>query len=311
MKPLLPVVAHVVVLAVGVEDKVPFSVPVGDSYAPGVPRTHPLKAVRRYATALLLIYWLATPAGATTFVVRVTPGHAVLGTDSKAGVIKRGKQIGFVTLCKITQINDVFFTAAGVFKDDREKVDLSEIAAEASEAGGSVAEKAIRFGRLATARLARSIAREWLEAPDRFREMQRAGAVNAVFVGSDNGQTTAVLVKLMPYFDRIGFVRLTPSYARVLEGNFRYGTDRANGEADAPGFWDEGSVAGVRKYLEIAIDSNPTVTGRPIHLLYITKTYARWVDGKPEECPEIKPYANPQTARPPPLTKPICSRRPR
>ena len=142
----------------------------------------------------------------TTIVAIRTPKEVWIGADSKAAAI-RNKSIT-KSVCKIRQVDSLFFAFAGLPKYKKSGYDLVAVVNEACRNGGTISNKVKTFDTLIAAPLSRALKRIKRYQPAYFhQEIEGKAVIQVLFAGIENGAP----VFFMRYIEFISRDNASPS----------------------------------------------------------------------------------------------------
>lgn len=225
----------------------------------------------------------------------MTTDEVWIGADSKVASIN-DKSLA-QSVCKIMQVDDLFFAFAGLPKYNRGGYDLVAIVKKAVKSGRSLSDKVRAFDDLVVKPLERSLS--WIKShqPDYYKqEIAGKNAVQIVFAGIEKGRPLL----------QLRYITVTDHGGRkpsVTVNKVRCpGSDCPRGEfitflghnaaikryiSKVPSFWQKGYAEGIRLLIDLEIKEAPEVVGPPIDILRIGRRGAEWIQKK-AVCKEIE-----------------------
>lgn len=229
----------------------------------------------------------------TVIVAVRTPGEIIVGADSKASYA--GTEYT-ESHCKINQVGNLFFAAAKLVGDNKDRFSVKRIASEAINKGGTISDIVTNFERLVALPLYDLSASIKNNNPDLYEGISSGGSIlDILFFGIENNNPTMFYRTFNPLFppfepsfsgmrgqvindDRPAYICLGhtwPLAPHITEG---------------PEYWKKmGLVSGVRNLIQIAIKDDPSMVGGPITILRIDRKGGKWIEKSPQ-CPPIKKY---------------------
>ena len=243
---------------------------------------------------ILLFLIICAPAigRATTIVAVRTPTEIYVGVDSKVTIVTPEGAVSYEDRCKLVQLGNIFYTAAGPYRGRELSIKSSLI--ESRAGGGTLYQVANRFARRYARSIAKTLVRMWYTSPAQYLNLVTQ-PINVYFFGFD-GDTPVLIQKrfVLHEFQRGDSVRI-----QILDYDCQTGCDEVTvvgiGHADA--MKDLASAASesqspvdiVRDRISLSIKSDPEKSGHPIDILHLTKAGAKWIQNE-KNCPAIQPY---------------------
>lgn len=250
-----------------------------------------LGRANRILSSLGLCIALTSPTFGTSVIIARTADHITIGTDSKR-IFDDGT---IASVCKISEANDVFITAAGVTALKVTGFDLLDFARRATLIGSTLAEKVAVFEKDVMSPLTVMATRLQRDDPVFPTQYLNSYFMQIGFLSIENGEPVVMIRKYMPVADTDGRLALRvwryscPGECANGQGVFLMGefaAIKAHLES-SPGFLDGNLADGIRALLLIQVAASPAKVGLPINILRIGKRIIEWVDGG-ENSPTVR-----------------------
>jgi hypothetical protein len=243
--------------------------------------------------AVLLFLTLCLPAivRATTIVAVRTPTEIYVGVDSKVKIVTPEGAVSYEDRCKLVQLGNVFYTAAGPYRGRGLSIKSSLV--ESQVGGGTLYQVASRFAARYAKSIARTAVRMWHTSRAQYLTLATE-PINVYFFGFD-GDTPVLIQKrfIVDWFqpdDSVG--------VQILDYDCQTGCEEVTvvgiGHVDAmkglaSASETQSPIAIIRDRISSSIKSDPTNSGLPIDILHLTKAGAKWIQNE-KKCPDIQPY---------------------
>ena len=250
-----------------------------------------MKPFYRLIACLLLTFVLVESANATCIIVCRTPTAIYAGADGKHTLFSSSRSVA-TTRCKMVKCGHLYFAAAGVTENPAYSYDIYRLAAEAGDAVGSMGQTISRIESLMTQPLSAVLASARDHHKEQYSQFLKFGPLHFVLFGFENG----VAVMSVRDYDAVvsaeGSITLRvnrDTSVDVASGDYAtyLGSNKAIRQfrSARPRFWLSTSpLNGIRKLIQMEIESNSEYVGPPISILEVTKEGARLVENK-LHCP--------------------------
>ena len=247
-------------------------------------------------TLLVLCFWGAAPAQATTIVVARSANELVIGADSKV-TDTLGDPVNR-RACKIFQLDNLFIAMEGLEIDRKTGFSVREISTAALQLrpAAPAAEKiSILMGYLVSGLLVELPYLKNHEPEAYFRKIEGGQLFLRVIVaGFENGRPLVFVRSFRALQYNPGQIGVAVIPDDCLENCQGTVVTRYLGESDAieglpeetPNFWRAGLSAGVRTLIETEIAARSEYVGPPIDIVRINQNGPQWIQKKPE-CNDV------------------------
>jgi hypothetical protein len=241
---------------------------------------------------LVLCFWGAAPAQATTIVVARTANEIVIGADSKV-TDAYGNDLN-KRACKIRQVGDLFIAIEGLEIDRQTGFSVPVILnqALAPRASAPVGEKvSILMGFLVSELLSELSHLKTHEPQTYFKKIEGGQLFLRIIVAGFEKGRPLVFVRSFRALQynpgQIGVAVIPDDCLENCQGTV---VTRYLGESDAieglpeetPNFWKAGLGDGVRRLIETEIVARSEYVGPPIDIVRIGPNGAQWIARKSE-----------------------------
>jgi len=253
------------------------------------------------AALLLGIISLPTLLSATTILAVRTSTDIYIGVDSKVTQVRPDGSLLYLEQCKIVQVGNIFFAAAGPygrqptpFDDPRSGLDIRSSLLESQALGGTIYQIIARFTDLYAGAMVRSLQAVVKSRPKQFEKVF-SSPVHVFFFAFD-ADTALLLHKRFTH-------RRSDALASTIE-IVDYDCPPSCAEphhVDGIGYADifknvsptvlktRSPIEVIRETVESSIKADPEKqSDLPVDVLHLNNNGAKWIQKK-AQCPEIQP----------------------
>jgi hypothetical protein len=249
-------------------------------------------------------FWqLLLPAvvGATTVITMRTATDIYIGADSKVASMRLDGSVSYVRQCKIGQVGNIFFAAAGAYgrkpmpsEDPNSRLDIRSSLIKSRALGGTMHQIIARFSDVYADEILRTLEIVRRSSPKQYEEATTS-PVYVYFVGFEGDTPVSLGRTFAPRKSdaAVTTIRITeydcpPNCAEPHVVGVGYGNIIKDFSPDVLKTRSPTDV--IREIVELSIKEDPEQkSGIPVDILHLTKYGASWIQKK-KECPEIKPY---------------------
>jgi hypothetical protein len=256
-----------------------------------------LKFARRYATFIVLSFFVTGFCFGTVIVVRPTKNSITIGADT-GGVDEYGTKKS-ESVCKIWQFqkSNVFYSFSGVIGDTSTGYDLGSLLQSISGESKTISALAVEVENAIGVPLRDTALHTKLTDPKGYvKNFMGVSVVSVVLADFESGVMN-IFAKDFSIKERDGRIDIDvcdiPCHGQACQGGNNSLLDGEYGAileiSKNKEFWKRGDVKGVADLIRTQKEATPDKVFGQTEILKITRSSAYWVDN-PLNCPEPQEY---------------------
>jgi hypothetical protein len=247
----------------------------------------------------IVAFWVLTATArvtGTAIVAVRTPEFVALGSDSMLLLGRGGAHRRSMSACKIEQINEVFFSAAGVFAETQGGFNAFELAKRSYVRGADTRVMADRFEKMALRPFSALVDELHRGDPAYFSKYcESKDCLEVAFIGFQK-ETPMLSVRSLRVRLDGGSIKVTADEPVDCPGSCKSGAQQVilgtNAEATqlfdrTPHFWKiAGVVPGMEELIGTEISAHPDAVAAPVAILMINRSGPVWAPRHQGLCPD-------------------------